>query len=83
MFVEKCRRASVNPLGFMSIPQRVMDSTHFRRKFRGSGHSAKAEIAESRVLFEVPQWLTQAKIYGTIQIGEVGDRPKIPAKRLN
>lgn len=31
-------------------------------------------------MFEVPQWLTQAKIYGTIQIGEVGDRPNIPAK---
>jgi hypothetical protein len=27
----------VNRLGFMSIPFQVMDSTHFWRKFRGSG----------------------------------------------
>jgi hypothetical protein len=29
--------SSVNRLGFMSIPFQVMDSTHFWRKFRGSG----------------------------------------------
>jgi hypothetical protein len=28
--------SSVKRLGFMSIPQRVMDSTHFWRRFRGS-----------------------------------------------
>jgi hypothetical protein len=27
----------VNRFAFMSIPQRVMDSTHFWRRFRGSG----------------------------------------------
>src|SRR5262249_35110961 len=29
--------SSVKRLGFMSFPRRVMDSTHFWRKFRGSG----------------------------------------------
>jgi hypothetical protein len=31
--------SSVKRLGFMSIPQRVMDSTHFWRRFRGSGQT--------------------------------------------
>jgi hypothetical protein len=29
--------SSVNRLGFMSIPSEVMDSTHFWRRFWGSG----------------------------------------------
>jgi hypothetical protein len=36
--------SSVNRLAFMSIPQWVMDSSHFWRRFRGSGQPAEIPL---------------------------------------
>jgi len=41
--------SSVKRLGFMPIPQRVMDLTHFWRRFRGSGQGRS------------PDWLKMKK----------------------
>jgi hypothetical protein len=44
--------SSVNRLGFMSIPFPVMDSTHFWRKFWGSGqHASGLEISQKCLVF--------------------------------
>ena len=41
--------SSVNRLGFMSIPFRVMDFTHFRRSYRGSAQiHASENVAAAR-----------------------------------
>ena len=40
--------SSVKRLGFMSISQRAMDSTHFWMRFRGSGQSSNTPRARSR-----------------------------------
>jgi hypothetical protein len=42
------RLKTVNRLGFMSIPSLVMDSTHFWRKFRGSGVMKKRPATRGR-----------------------------------